>query len=356
MKVLNFAVTLLALASTAAAQTSLYQQPATPGGGNHYKSTVWIHTSGADFENDAIAWDDFELPTDQLVTRVRWTGTDSLAMGFQIEIYHEDPLSSVADPDLAVSDQPPISSQTVASYSQVQVFSGAYSLYEYEADLPTPIFCAANTRYHLSIFARAPTTAINWSWSQSPVGSNGATWWHRAFGTYYNITDNRAFELLTLHDPLVGSAFCVATTGCPCGNPGQPGEGCESSAQEGAALVAIGSASVAADDLRLLTLQLPTFESCLMIASTNLHSGVPFGDGRRCLAGPMQRFGVQSSGATGSVTYGPGLGAYASTHFPVAGHLIAGGTFGFQTWFRDNNGPCNHDSNISSGRQITFVQ
>lgn len=346
------------LSASAFAQTSLVLQAPVPDGGVIRPSTVWINTAGIEFQNDTIAWDEFEFPVDQLVTRVRWWGSEPMALGFQLEFFHQEPLSTVSKPDIALSNQPPIVSHTVTSFSQVQTYFAtppSYNMYQFEADLPAPMFCAANTRYHLSIYGRQPSTNELWQWASSPTGANGATWWRRSFGIYYNFADNRAFELLTSEGSVLGSAFCVASTGCPCGNPGQAGEGCANSNEEGATLVAVGSASVAADDLRLIALQIPANQSCLMIGSMNLTSGTPFGDGRRCVGGPVQRFGVQSSGAAGAVSYGPGLGAYSSTHFPAAGHLLAGRTFGFQTWYRDDHGPCNSNSNISGGRQITFL-
>ncbi|MCC7011069.1 MAG: hypothetical protein IT454_00790 [Planctomycetes bacterium] len=345
------AVTAL-LSAVGLAQTSLYHQPLSAGGGVLRPSTVWTNNLGIDFENDTIAWDDFELGQDALVTRVRWVGTDALALGFQIEFFHQEPASSVLKPDVALSGEPPISSQTVTGFTQQPLGGG---LVQFEADLATPMFCAAHTTYHLSIIARAPATNVLWSWASTPNGLHGATWWRRGLGIYYSFADDRAFELLTAHDTLLGTALCVANSQCPCGNDGEAGEGCENSSSEGAVLVAYGSPSVAADDARLVTLGVPTFESCLMIASTNVVASVPFYDGRRCLGAPIQRFGLTHSGASGSVSYGPGLGSFGTAHFPLSGQFIAGRSFGFQTWYRDNHGPCNHDSNLSSGRLITFL-
>lgn len=358
MNLLPRALVPVLLSASALAQTSLWLQAPVADGGVIRPSTVFVNNLGIEFQNDTIAWDEFEFPADTLVTRVRWWGSEPMALGFQLEFFHQEPLSVVSKPDIALSNQPAIVSHTITSFSQVQTYVATapfYNMYQFEADLPAPMFCAANTRYHLSIYGRQPSTNELWQWASSPTGANGATWWRRSFGIYYNFADNRAFELLTSEASVLGSAFCVATSGCPCGNPGSAGEGCANSNEEGATLVAVGSASVAADDLRLIALQIPANQSCLMIGSTNLTSGSPFGDGRRCVGGPVQRFGVQSSGAAGAVSYGPGLGAYALTHFPAAGHLLAGRTFGFQTWYRDDHGPCNSNSNISSGRQITFV-
>ena len=346
------------LSAVALSQTSLWLQAPVADGGVIRPSTVWINNLGIEFQNDTVAWDEFEFPADTLVTRVRWWGSQPMALGFQLEFYHQEPLSQVSKPDIALSNQPPIVSHTITGFSQVQTHvatAPSYDMYQFEADLPAPMFCAANTRYHLSIYGRQPSTNELWQWASSPTGNHGATWWRRSFGIYYNFADNRAFELLTTAGSVIGDTFCVATANCPCGNFGEAGEGCANSTEEGATLVAVGSASVAADDLRLVTLQIPSNQSSLMFGSASLNSGTPFGDGRRCLSGPVHRFGVQSSGAGGAIAHGPGLGAYAATHFPAGGHLLAGRTFGFQTWYRDDHGPCNSNSNISSGRRITFV-
>ena len=147
--------------------------------------------------------------------------------------------------------------------------------------------------------------------------------------------------------------FCPAPMG-PCGNH-DAGAGCRNSTGVGAALHPSGSTSVAADDLVLTTSQLPTHKQLLMMMSGTFLPPAPFADGRRCLAGPISRFAQQSSGATGSATYGPGLAALSVASFPAVNWIVPGAVFGFQTWYRDPTGPCGSGSNLSNAVRATFV-
>jgi hypothetical protein len=147
--------------------------------------------------------------------------------------------------------------------------------------------------------------------------------------------------------------FCPAPLG-PCGNDDATA-GCQNSTGIGALMSAAGSTSVGLDNLVLTTSQMPAFRQCITIMSANLSVPLPFYDGRRCLQSPMSRFGVQNSGAGGTTAIGPGLAAYSVANFLPANWIVAGSTFGFQTWYRDSTGPCGTGSNMSSAISATFV-
>lgn len=157
-------------------------------------------------------------------------------------------------------------------------------------------------------------------------------------------------EVSTLVTPF---CHCPAPLG-PCGN-NDASAGCSNSTGVGSILTASGSTSVGLDNLVLTTTQMPTFKQCMMIMSSNFMPPAPFFDGRRCLQGPLSRFGVQNSGATGSIVEGPGLSAYSLANFPAINWILPGTVFGFQTWYRDGTGPCGNGSNLSNAIKATFV-
>lgn len=172
-------------------------------------------------------------------------------------------------------------------------------------------------------------------------------------GTSWDINGNGIpdeCELLT-------RPFCTCAAPAapaPCGNFYAPG-GCQNSTGVGAILSASGTTSVANDNLVLTTTQMPLNRLGLMMASLNTTVGTPFFDGILCLSPQIFRFQAKNSGATGSFSYGPGIVAYAFGNFGPAGWIFPGQTWNYQTWFRDNVGPCNQKSNISNGLSATFT-
>ena len=152
--------------------------------------------------------------------------------------------------------------------------------------------------------------------------------------------------------------FCVADEGdCPCGNESLFG-GCENSSGFGASIGAAGTTSVAADDLLLITTQLPANATTLFLMANTLRRQV-FMDGLLCIGGPMSKIfrlpPAMSSGPDGTATFGPGLVALSQTPLvPVPGGILAGDTWYFQTFFRDS-GPCGTGSNTSNVVAVTFT-
>ena len=143
-----------------------------------------------------------------------------------------------------------------------------------------------------------------------------------------------------------GIEFCFGT-GCPCGND-DPAAGCANSLGSGAHLgVAAGSASIASDDLDLQTTGLPTTVNGIVFMGGTQQS-TPFGDGIRCAGGPTKRFGIQSSGATGTMGISGPVGL-------KPGVITSGSTWIFQTWYRNPPGPCGKGTNLSNAVLVDFV-
>ena len=117
---------------------------------------------------------------------------------------------------------------------------------------------------------------------------------------------------------------------------------------------ATGSTSVAANNLTLIASDLPTNQFGFMV--TSMTQGFIVGpggsQGNLCLGGAIGRFSnmIMNSGAGGTYSIALDLNAVPQPSGPVA--VMAGETFNFQAWFRDNN-PTN-TSNFTDGISITF--
>lgn len=138
----------------------------------------------------------------------------------------------------------------------------------------------------------------------------------------------------------VGDGYCVASL---------------NSSGDSARLEAFGSASVAANDLRLECRRASTFTFGLFIASRD-PGFVPLaggGQGNLCLGGTIGRFGppIPSSGSTGVLTRDVDLTALPRPTGTVP--AVPGATWYFQCWFRDSIGSTT-TSNFSDSVRIRF--
>lgn len=118
---------------------------------------------------------------------------------------------------------------------------------------------------------------------------------------------------------------------------------------EPAVLDAIGSNSVAADDLTLIANQIPSGKFGMFIVSQTTGMTVPPGSqGLLCLTGNIGRFNSNIfQGPTGSVQVNLGS---IPVNPPVA--VLPGDTWHFQCWYRDSN-PA-RTSNFTDALSITF--
>jgi hypothetical protein len=138
-----------------------------------------------------------------------------------------------------------------------------------------------------------------------------------------------------------GTSFCSPGQGgirpCPCMNPPTVGHGCDnSSATGGAQLAATGVAGLAADTLLFTsTGELPQATSVFLQGTTQITTGVAFGQGVRCVGGSLKRLYVHN--ATGGTVSAPiGADLSVSARSAALGHSIAAGeTLYYMVYYRD---------------------
>lgn len=134
-------------------------------------------------------------------------------------------------------------------------------------------------------------------------------------------------------------------------NDGAPGQGCLNSTGQGAVLRAVGSTSVAADDLLLSVTQMPQQTTgVFVVGDAQLQPPLSLRAGLLCAGGTIARYAGESAGA---------LGAY-SLSGPVSlsqGLIQAGDSYVFQAWYRDLTplAPCGATSNLSNSVLVTFA-
>jgi plastocyanin len=154
-----------------------------------------------------------------------------------------------------------------------------------------------------------------------------------------------------------GSFFCFCSPLGPCSNRDY-GAGCVNSTNaRGARMTGTGSASVSADDLRLIVDLLPANKIGFVFRGVNPVAQVQVGDGWRCIGGPVYRFRARNSRTAGVIVLGPGIAASTSSG-PVSSasvSILPGHTWLFQLWYHDLPSPCGNDSNVSNGYSVTFV-
>lgn len=135
---------------------------------------------------------------------------------------------------------------------------------------------------------------------------------------------------------------------CPCGNNGNPGEGCDNGSGTGALLTASGIPSVSNDTLMLTASQIPSGAPGLFFASAVTEAsgaGTPWDMGLRCLGQPIN---VQklNNGGTIPLSGAPTLSVFLG--------VAPGDTNYFQYWYRNATGPCNGSANASNGIEVTW--
>jgi hypothetical protein len=84
-----------------------------------------------------------------------------------------------------------------------------------------------------------------------------------------------------------------------------------------------------------------------IVFTSKSRNNVPFGDGVRCVQSPVRRFPVQTP-VGGQVVFGPG-------GFVGPAGIQAGDTFHFQSWYRDNGGPCGANFNLTNALSVDWV-
>jgi hypothetical protein len=152
-------------------------------------------------------------------------------------------------------------------------------------------------------------------------------------------------------------SYCAGLAAtCPCGNGGAGVGGCANSVNAaGAILVANGQALVGDDSVSLVASGMPATTTCLFFQGSNpLNSptGVPFGDGLRCVGGTTVRLGTKTA-AAGSASYPVGADAKVSVRGQVP---VVGGTRYYQAWYRNAASFCTSSTfNLSNGLRATWL-
>ncbi len=143
-------------------------------------------------------------------------------------------------------------------------------------------------------------------------------------------------------------------TACPCNNQGGSGRGCSNSVTNGAFLFEQGSPFLHADNVTLTAYSLPPTSACLFFQGTGIgSSGSWFGDGVRCLSGPIVRIGTKTA-VNGTATY-PEAGDLPISVKGLIGQ--DGGHRGYQVWYRNSANYCTPATfNISSGMRVRWVR
>jgi len=254
---------------------------------------------------------------------------------------------------------------------------GQFGLYGFDYHPGLGAFLIANT-FSATLFSIDPATGAT-----TPIGVHGATqvsgiWYDEGTGRTFGVTDTNGNGSLLEFDittgqatvlgvtginfvglggnipEVVGMSFCSGNgggTACPCGNVGVTGTGCANSTGVGASATGGGSASVAADALVIDGSQLPVGKPALLFVGTqtvNAGNGSLFGDGLRCVGGPIQRLDVRVSDTGGAASW--------SNNLISSQGWNAGDTRFFQIWYRDPVvSPCGTDFNLSNGLEVVFT-
>jgi hypothetical protein len=328
------------------AQGSVYEQPMAPNGGITRASQLWVDPTGQnDSDNDAIAWEDFQLPTTTTVTRIRWWGQAAPPLGFQVSFFNQDPNTIAVQPDIFAPGSGPIDEQIYTSFLSTPVTGG---MTRFEVSLATPLTFQANTRYFISIVGLTPLSFAEWRWASSTQGPNGTFWWSRGMHMYFHLGESRAVALAADPGWVVGTPFCFGDGSlgtCPCGNSGSATSGCSNSTGLGAEMMGYGEPSVGADTLLLTVRQCPSNVLGIFLSAPNYQAPLSFGAGLRCLGGPLRRLGAVST-----------IQGIASNPIALstAEGLVGGELRHYQFWYRNPGGPCSQSSNVSNAVTIQW--
>lgn len=147
--------------------------------------------------------------------------------------------------------------------------------------------------------------------------------------------DPATSPMVPLCDPGTGSVLA-----CPCGNP-QSGlnRGCDNSSSTfGAALTAVGTASLAGDTVVFTTKgEKPTSLSILLQGPATIANGTMYGQGVRCVGGSLKRLFSQSA-VNGTVVIPGGGDPTISAQSAAKGDPISAGTSRwYLVYYRDPN-------------------
>ena len=324
-------------AAPAAAQTHLYDQPMAANGGTLRPSQLWIDPTGQnDSDNDAIAWEDFELAQDSIVTHLSWSGDTAPPLGFMVSFFNQDPNTVAVQPDIFALGSHPISEEIYTSFSQVPLGN---NLYRFDIDLVAPLTFLANTRYFVSVVGRTTLPYVSWYWAASSTGPNGTFWWQRGLHMYFHLPESRAMYL---------DGTIVA--GCT-----PPATYCSSKLNSQSCSPAIGfvgsPTQAGTTSFHVTGSQFINKKLGLLFYGSGANSAA-FQGGYLCVKSPLTRTALQNSGGSATGTDCTGTYSYDFEALILAGTdptLVAGATVHAQYWARDPADPAGFATSLSNG-------
>jgi hypothetical protein len=160
--------------------------------------------------------------------------------------------------------------------------------------------------------------------------------------------------------PALGTRACFGT-GCPCGNDGAGGRGCQNSiATGGARLYGEGAASLANDTARLLASGELASAFTLFVQGDATIPAVNYGDGLRCTGGALKRIFSRSASAGAVTVPGPGDVTISARSAALGDALSPGAVRVYQAYYRDPNpnfcaAPTGSTFNVTSSLTMTWA-
>jgi len=208
--------------------------------------------------------------------------------------------------------------------------------------------------------AQPAHTVFQWTPSSLDVGT-----WHLHFLATDQLGQTESCVVTVYVPPPAFLNVCVPTeagvAACPCSNPGDTGHGCNNSANTGGAvMVPTGVPSLESDTLHfIITGELSNAFSILLQGSGPVNSGVPFGQGLRCVNNNLKRLYAHAS-SDGVVTFPGAADPAVSVESASKGDGISIGAVRYYlSYYRDPVvlGSCSLAStfNASQSVKVTWV-
>ncbi len=154
-------------------------------------------------------------------------------------------------------------------------------------------------------------------------------------------------------------AYCFGDgngAACPCSNYGSPGNGCASSVNAaGANLGYVGNPWIGNDSFTLVGTGMPNSTALYFVGTGPLgqFSGVPFGDGLRCVGGTVFRIGTKlNSGGTSQYPEAGDPPLSSIVILPSSGSVLY-----YQVWYRNGAAFCTASTfNLTNGLYAVWAQ
>jgi len=166
-------------------------------GGTLRESHLWIDPgpNEDDSDLDTICWTDFTLAFPRTINHIEWWGTGQAELGFQIEVWSQDPNTIAYQPlgffyygGAIPKPQPAVMFQTTAFTAT----PGPGGLTHYSLEVPVPFTLAANDpvnpRWFIGVVGLSHNYLAAWKWSRGSGASNKtARWIHGSGGPVFQV-------------------------------------------------------------------------------------------------------------------------------------------------------------------------